>query len=69
MTLATARELAADLGVHRRTIYAYMERDDFPAPAQQTTAGALWDLDEVRRWQQETAEARRPGRPRKEPAP
>lgn len=61
--LATARELAEDLGVHRRTVYRYMERDDFPAPVLQTSAGALWEVEAVREWVERTAAERKPGRP------
>lgn len=63
-TLASPTDLARALKEPRRTIYNWIDRDDFPEPV--TTAGGsrLWDLEEVRRWRDETAETRKPGRPK-----
>lgn len=64
MTLATAREIAADRGVARRTVYGWIERyPDFPAPVREHPI-AMWDLEAVREWDRATAEQRVSGRPR-----
>lgn len=57
-TLVTARELAERHGVHRRTAYRWIEQPDFPAPMIRSSAGALWDTEEVDEWVRSTAEER-----------
>ena len=65
-TLASPTELARELKEPRRTIYNWIAREDFPEPAVTTAGGSrLWDLEEVRRWRDDTADTRKsPGRPR-----
>ena len=48
--LVTAREIAEALGVHRRTVYEWMERDGFPEPAEQRARGRVWRVEEVAEW-------------------
>jgi predicted DNA-binding transcriptional regulator AlpA len=62
--LASAGDLALKLQESRRTIYNWIERDDFPKPVAKTAGARLWDVDEVRRWRDDTAETRKPGRPK-----
>ncbi|HEX3241131.1 MAG TPA: hypothetical protein VHR18_13475 [Solirubrobacterales bacterium] len=61
--LASAGDLSRELKVPRRTVYNWIDRDDFPEPV--TTAGGirLWDLDEVKSWRRDTEDVRKPGRP------
>lgn len=61
-TLATAADLVRELGEPRRTIYNWVERDDFPAPAETTAGGLrLWDLDVVRKWRDDSVADRKRG--------
>lgn len=61
-TLCTPTDLARELPEPRRTIYNWIDRDDFPAPAETTAGGLrLWDLDEIRRWREDTVEDRKRG--------
>jgi len=62
--LASGGELARRLRKPRRTIYTWIERDDFPKPVKKTGGVRLWDIEEVRRWRDDTADTRKPGRPR-----
>jgi predicted DNA-binding transcriptional regulator AlpA len=65
MPLATPTDLARELKEPRRTIYNWIDRTDFPAPAEITAGGLrLWDVDEVRKWRRETKDVRKPGRPK-----
>lgn len=62
MPLASPTDLARELSEPRRTIYNWIERDDFPAPDEVTVGGLrLWDLDTVRQWRDDTKDARKPG--------
>jgi len=62
--LASGGELARRLRKPRRTIYGWIERDDFPKPVTKHGGVRLWDIDEVRRWRDATADTRKPGRPK-----
>lgn len=62
--IVTAREIAADLGVDRRTVYRWIERyPDFPQPVREHPI-AMWDLEAVREWERATAPQRVAGRPK-----
>jgi len=61
---ASAGELARELNESRRTIYNWIERDDFPKPVGKTANARVWDLEEVRRWRDDTVDDRKPGRPK-----
>ena len=60
--LASAGELARELKEPRRTIYNWIERDDFPDHVTEVGGARVWDVDEVRRWRDATAAVRKPGR-------
>jgi predicted DNA-binding transcriptional regulator AlpA len=62
LRLAGLAEVAALLGVSKRTATRYTNRDDFPAPLARLAAGPIWLEDDVRKWQQTTVVRR--GRPR-----
>lgn len=62
--LASAGDLARRLKESRRTIYNWIDRDDFPESVTEAGGARLWDFDEVRRWRDDTADTRKPGRPR-----
>ena len=54
-------EVAALLGVSKRTASRYVSRDDFPAPAVELAMGPIWFEEDVKAWL-ETNPIRR-GRP------
>jgi predicted DNA-binding transcriptional regulator AlpA len=60
---ASAGDLSRELKVPRRTIYNWVDRDDFPAPVGRAGGSRLWDVDEVKRWRRDTEDVRKPGRP------
>lgn len=48
--LASASELARALGVGRRTVYGWMEREGFPEPVARIGNARVWNIDAVREW-------------------
>jgi predicted DNA-binding transcriptional regulator AlpA len=62
--IAGLSEIAAMLGVTKRTAVRYSKRDDFPAPLARLTAGFVWDRGKVEAWGKEHLPLP-PGRPRK----
>ena len=62
LRLAGLAEVAALLGVSKRTATRYTGRSDFPAPVARLAAGPVWLEDDVREWKRTTPIT--PGRPR-----
>jgi hypothetical protein len=61
-TLCSSTDLARELPAPRRTVSNWVERDDFPDPAEVTAGGLrLWDLDVVRNWVNDSGDARKRG--------
>lgn len=58
-------EIAELLGVTKRTVQRYQEREDFPAPLGTLAGGRVWREADVRKWAEKTLPLP-PGRPRKE---
>lgn len=49
--LWTASGISSECGVHRRTVYVWIEREDFPAAFAHPVGGApVWLADAVRQW-------------------
>jgi prophage regulatory protein len=48
--LASIAEIAALLGVPKRTAARYSERDDFPAPVDVLSVGRIWRRSDVEQW-------------------
>ena len=62
LRLAGLAEVAALLGVSKRTATRYTNRNDFPEPVARLAAGPIWLEDDVREWKRTTVVTR--GRPR-----
>jgi serine/threonine protein kinase len=60
--LGGAAEVASELGVSRQRLSKLRTRPDFPAPIAEISAGPVWDMDAIRRWN-ESGLRRPPGRP------
>lgn len=50
MELVGLSAIAAELKVSRQRVLQLRRREDFPEPVGETARGAIWDLDEIRRW-------------------
>ena len=64
--LAGFTEVAAILGVHRRTAQNYIAREDFPEPVGRLARGRVWLRLDVEKWGADHLPLPKPGRPRKE---
>ena len=64
--LAGLSEIAELLGVHKRTVQRYIDRDDFPQPLGRLAGGRVWRRDDIEAWGRTNLPLPRPGRPRKE---
>jgi predicted DNA-binding transcriptional regulator AlpA len=62
--LAGLAEVAALLGISKRSASRYTRRDDFPAPVARLSTGPVWDAGAVEAWGAEHGPFRR-GRPAK----
>ena len=60
--LAGLAEVAALLGVSKRTASRYAARDDFPAPIAHLAMGPIWQTADIRLWA-EAMPVNPPGRP------
>jgi hypothetical protein len=63
--LASLSEVAAILGVPKRTAARYVDRPDFPAPADELEVGRIWRIADVEKWGRKTLPLRT-GRPPKD---
>lgn len=63
MRLGGISEVAAELGISRQRVAQLRATTGFPPPAGEIAAGAIWDLDEVLRWNG-SGIRRPPGRPK-----
>lgn len=64
--LVGVAEIAAMLGVNKRTVQRYSSRSDFPRPVDELAGGRrVWRRRDVERWASTTLPLPRPGRPRK----
>ena len=59
--LVGVREIADALSVSRRTVYTWIDRDDFPSPTADLYSGRIWKLEAIRAWR--IRADLRPGRP------
>ena len=50
MRLGGTSEVAAELGLSRQRVNQLRSQPDFPEPAGEISAGPIWDLDEIARW-------------------
>lgn len=50
LRLGGVTEVAGELGVTRQQVTKLRQQSGFPAPIAELSAGAIWDLDTVRRW-------------------
>ncbi|GAA0986635.1 hypothetical protein GCM10009555_064480 [Acrocarpospora macrocephala] len=50
LRLGGVTEVADELGVTRQQVTKLRQRPGFPAPIAELSAGAIWDLDMIRRW-------------------
>lgn len=67
--LVGVAEIAAMLGVNKRTVQRYSSRSDFPAPVDELAGGRrIWRREDVERWQRDTLPLPRSGRPPKSDA-
>jgi predicted DNA-binding transcriptional regulator AlpA len=48
--LASLAEVAARLGVTKRTAQRYIDRDDFPEPIDRLEVGRIWRRADIARW-------------------
>lgn len=65
--LAGLAEVAALLGVSKRTVKNYRDRADFPKPIEELASGPVWLRSDVQAWA-DTHLPLPPGRPRRDPA-
>lgn len=60
-----ASEIAERASVHRRTVYRWSSRGDFPAPLAELARGAVWDWADVETWLRNILPTIKTGRPPK----
>lgn len=54
MDLAGLTEIAAMLGVTRARAHQLADREGFPTPIGEISAGRIWEREDVERWARET---------------
>lgn len=62
--LASVSEIAAMLGVPKRTAARYVDRADFPAPVDTLAVGRVWRRRDVERWAAKTLRLKRGPQPK-----